>query len=248
MAGPETFVPLDAVTPLVVRDFTTLLSELSTSFAKMDEEAQRYAIYRNLSSALDSPTTTVLVHRDRETGYILATATGNTVLGAEGWVDDVVTLEAAQRRGLGRAAMQGLHRWFEDVGMLCVRLTSRLSREKAGNLYSDMGYVERGKVWRAPLTAENSAPTMPGHERDFSPIVCPIPTGSKPWIYGPRHGDGDAEQLEAGIRAAHSVLAKQQIGSANYFAEQPPRPDMAAALQQTGYRLRDTRLYTLNLR
>jgi len=248
MPNPDVqpFVPLERVTNRVVDDFVPLLSELSSSFAKMPEDKQRTAVCQNLEAAVNNPSATVFVHYDTDTGRIISTATANW--DKEGWVDDVVTLEQARGRGLGGMAMNALHGCFAENNVTVVRLTSSLGRAAAGNLYAKLGYQEGGDVWRAPLN-EQTANFSQAANGLFTTNNCTIPIGNKAWVSGPDHSiDIDPSQLEKGLTHANYMLWQEGdtgITSANYFSETPTSPGIAIALKLAGYAQRPTRLYTL---
>jgi GNAT superfamily N-acetyltransferase len=75
---------------------------------------------------------------------------------------------------------------------------------------------------------------------------CYIPTGNKAWLYGV-HAD-TIEGMVKVIREAHSALAIDRITSSNVMTfGKPGEEELVEALQETGYKPRETRLYTLDL-
>ena len=242
----ERFTALDNIDNHVVEDFTRLLSELSKSFAEKGNDEKRSSVERNLSAALEARDALVLVHRDPIKRQVVASATGNIVLGREAWVDDVVTRSDFRGYGLGFESMQTLHEHFQSKGIGTVRLTSSFDREVAGNLYTKMGYVERGDVSRADLSTQPITGYIEETPLGFEPVNCFIPTGDKAWIYGPEEGTDPADYVD-GILTASDILRSMGIASANHFSVENPSPTLADALDQTGFVQRSTRLYTLSL-
>ena len=249
---PERFKQLDFIDDQVIGDFSALLSELSSSFAQKDEGAKAAAVEQNLTAALEAPNTFVMVYRDSETRRIVSTATGNIVLGSEGWVDDVVTLTSHRGQHLGHDSMQALHNRFNEASIQVIRLTSSFDRETAGNLYARMGYIEGGTVWRNPETYNflNSG-SFEGSDGCFKGVNCLIPTGNKAWLYGPYRRDQlSRESYPLSIRLAAGELMLQGVTSVNYFDAAPLAgvdPLLVESLGMTGFKQRGTRLYTLDL-
>jgi GNAT superfamily N-acetyltransferase len=255
MANLE-FVALDELNAQVVADFIPLLGRLSSTFRKRDEEENRVIIEATLTAALSEPAdrltapdmTAILVARDPETKHIVSTLTGNVIAGTEGWVDDVVTLEAYGGRGFGRRGMDTVHKLFQNGGVKNVLLTSKQDRGAAGDLYAKLGYVEGGVVMRAALTAENATHPAEASREFFIGQNCLIPTGNKAWVYAPQTvGDSTPLDVSNDLMAANANLYNAGVTAANFYSTGEVDPKIKAVLEGLGYAERETRLYELDL-
>jgi len=139
------------VTDEVVEAFARLLPQLSTRAVPLDRQA--------LDRIVDSPAITLLIARD--SGRIVGALTLVTFpipTGFRAWIEDVVVDEAARGKGAGRALTLEALRLAEAAGAKTVDLTSRPSREAAGNLYEKVGFVHRStRVYRYTLAEPPTA-------------------------------------------------------------------------------------------
>jgi len=195
-----------------IDDFVPLLSHLSEKFRSKSISDQHYSIDQNLDQIRKNKEDTAVFISTGDDGRIMATATANRLWtpSLEGWVDDVVTLPEATGRGLGRAAMNSLHEWFDEKDVETIRLTSAASRGPAGNLYESMGYVEGGTVWRADLYKNNTI--------EASESAKTLSNLSLSDIYDLRYGmdaiadNADAEEYDYLFNAAQSETSKLVVG------------------------------------
>jgi len=257
------------LTHQAIEDLGILASQLSSSFRDMEPEQRSHTVADNLDAALANPdATAVFVHRDN--GRIISTATANALDGL-GWVDDVVTLEVARGRGLGRSVMHSMHSWLWEHGSKYSHLTSKPSREVAGTLYEKMGYGVGGEVYRASLDAEDVTSTLatvnihpPGSSGRRVDIatgvassnnlytvsvgVAKILTGNKAWLGVGRY-IREPRVCDQSLRVGNAMLQAKKIDSSNicFVPSASPHRILIKALAENGFKQRDTRLYTLDL-
>ncbi|CAN5453836.1 hypothetical protein BH10PAT3_BH10PAT3_4990 [soil metagenome] len=165
------FEPLTTLTNQHIDDMAVLAGVVSSSFRDVDVNERRLTIAHNLEEALACPEeTAVFVHEDN--GRIISTATAN-IIGTDGWVDDVATLESAQGRGLATGVMRVMHGWMQNQGAERSLLTSKPDRIDAWKIYrGKFGYTVGGTVYRAPITDQNSS-------SDYTEIRDPWPEDLK---------------------------------------------------------------------
>ena len=122
----------------LARAFARLIPQLSAS-APPDRQA--------LAEIVASPSTTILVARDRSKGgeivgtLTLVTFRIPTTLRA--WIEDVVVDSGARGRGVGRALSAEAIRIAGQRGARHIDLTSRRSRAAARRLYEKLGFAPR---------------------------------------------------------------------------------------------------------
>lgn len=98
-----------------------------------------------LEEIVDSPGTVLLVGRE-DGGPILGSLTlvlFRIPTGLRSIIEDVVTDDAARRKGVGTALVTTAIRVAEERGCRTVDLTSRPSREAANRLYRELGFQPR---------------------------------------------------------------------------------------------------------
>ena len=98
-----------------------------------------------LEDIVASPSTVLLVGREDD-GAILGSLTlvlFRIPTGVRAIIEDVVTDDAARRKGVGTALVTTALRVAEERGCRTVDLTSRPSREAANRLYQELGFQKR---------------------------------------------------------------------------------------------------------
>jgi ribosomal protein S18 acetylase RimI-like enzyme len=122
----------------LARAFARLIPQLSTS-APPDRQT--------LAEIVASPSTTVLVARDRSNGgEIVGTLTLVTFripTNLRAWIEDVVVDAAARGRGVAQALSAEAIRIARQRGARNIDLTSRGSRQTAHRLYEKLGFALR---------------------------------------------------------------------------------------------------------
>ena len=122
----------------LARAFARLIPQLSTS-APPDRQT--------LAEIVASPSTTVLVARDRANGgEIVGTLTLVTFripTNVRAWIEDVVVDSGARGRGVALALSAEAIRIARQRGARNIDLTSRRSRESARRLYEKLGFALR---------------------------------------------------------------------------------------------------------
>jgi ribosomal protein S18 acetylase RimI-like enzyme len=133
----EVSIATDATDELA-RAFARLIPQLSTSVPP-DRQA--------LAEIVASPSTTVLVARDRsKRGEIVGTLTLVTFripTSLRAWIEDVVVDSAARGRGVAQALSAEAIRIARQRGARHIDLTSRPSRQAARRLYQKLGFALR---------------------------------------------------------------------------------------------------------
>jgi [ribosomal protein S18]-alanine N-acetyltransferase len=119
-----------------------------------------------LSEARDGRAGAVLVARDAE-GHIVGMASGRLMVD-EAHVIRLAVDEAARRRGIGRALLDGLVTWARERGAVAVLLEVRDGNVAARTLYAGAGFVAEGRrpryypdgedalLWRLTLDARDT--------------------------------------------------------------------------------------------
>ncbi|MCX4548955.1 GNAT family N-acetyltransferase [Streptomyces sp. NBC_01387] len=124
------------VTDELVRAFTRLLPQLSSTARPLDREA--------LAALASVDTQTLLVARvDGEVAGTLTLVVSPLPSGRRAHVEDVVVDTAARGHGVGRALIEHALGVAEAAGARTVDLTSRPSREAANRLYERVGFRRR---------------------------------------------------------------------------------------------------------
>ena len=122
----------------LARAFARLIPQLSTSVPP-DRQT--------LAGIVASPSTTVLVARDRSNGGeivgTLTLATFRIPTNMRAWIEDVVVDSGARGRGVAQALSTEAIRIARLRGARHIDLTSRPSRQAARRLYEKLGFVPR---------------------------------------------------------------------------------------------------------
>jgi GNAT superfamily N-acetyltransferase len=153
-AEPERWLPLQTseVDEPTVSRFGALLLTLTS------RDYDPAVVAANLHEATSSPTTAVFVKRDEINGSVVSTATVNYCETLDrrprlSWIDDVVTLDPYQGRGLSTQVMGRAEAHAAGFGPV-VQLTSAPERGTA-EWYGNHGYTlitpREGGVWRKQL-------------------------------------------------------------------------------------------------
>lgn len=125
-------------TPEVLAAVQRLVPQLSRNAAVPTDE--------EVAEIVGSPATVLLLARSGPGGEILGCLTlvlFRIPTGLRAWIEDVVTDESAQRRGVGTALIQEAVRRADAAGARTVDLTSRATREAANRLYQRNGFELR---------------------------------------------------------------------------------------------------------
>ena len=122
-------------TSTLVEAFARLLPQLSPDARPPGRAA--------LEEIIASPTTTLLVALDGDSGDVVGTLTlvvFRVPTGMRAWIEDVVVDERARGRGIGESLAREAIRLAASSGAEAVDLTSRPSRAAANRLYRRLGF------------------------------------------------------------------------------------------------------------
>jgi len=127
---------LNEVTDEVVEAFGRLLPQLSTTAKRLDAGT--------LSAIVTGQASTVLLARiDDKIVGTLTLVTFPIPTGTRAWIEDVVVDEAARGRQVATTLIDEAIKLARRAGARTVDLTSRPSRETAGQLYERVGFEQR---------------------------------------------------------------------------------------------------------
>jgi GNAT superfamily N-acetyltransferase len=122
----------------VVAAIQRLVPQLSSSAAVPTAD--------DVAAIVSSPATVLLVARLGDGEPIAGTLTlalFRLPTGVRAWIEDVVTDQTAQRRGVGTALIGEALQRATEAGARTVDLTSRAAREDANRLYQHLGFARR---------------------------------------------------------------------------------------------------------
>ncbi len=129
-------VKVNEFTGQLLNSVNELLPELSASAGPVSEE--------DLKAILRNPSVNLLLAQ--ENGVVYGTLTlvvFPIITGNRAWVEDVVVVEGARGRGVGKRLTNAAVKMAEELGAKTVDLTSRPSREVANSLYKSVGFKQR---------------------------------------------------------------------------------------------------------
>jgi GNAT superfamily N-acetyltransferase len=124
-------------------------SALAVLMCQLGYETQRTEMETRLKSILCNPAyRTFVAIMDGDVCGMIGTLTYTSYEHNEpsGRILAMVTLEAARRRGIGRALMEAAEENFAKKGIGRVALDTQLAREDAHKFYESLGYERNG--WR----------------------------------------------------------------------------------------------------
>lgn len=133
---------------VVVREVTAVDDELVEAWVRLTPQLSSSSpppSRPELEEIVASPATLLLVGREDE-GPILGSLTlvlFRIPTGLRSIIEDVVTDDAARRKGVATALVTAAIRVAEERGCRTVDLTSRPSREAANRLYRQLGFQQR---------------------------------------------------------------------------------------------------------
>jgi ribosomal protein S18 acetylase RimI-like enzyme len=67
------------------------------------------------------------------------------------YVDELIVISSARRRGTGTSLMRAVEAWAVDVGAHVVKLDTRASNQEALGLYIALGYRQMGVIFAKDL-------------------------------------------------------------------------------------------------
>jgi ribosomal protein S18 acetylase RimI-like enzyme len=126
------------VTDELLQALHRLIPQVSASAVPLNSD--------QLSEIVRSPTSMLLVARDRGTGSIVGTLTlviFRIPTGVRAWIEDVVVDYSVRGRGVGEALTHSAVDLAKKRGAKTIDLTSRRTREAAHRLYEKVGFVVR---------------------------------------------------------------------------------------------------------
>jgi ribosomal protein S18 acetylase RimI-like enzyme len=114
--------------------------------------------HQELTEIINSPSSTLLLARDRENGDslvgMLSLVTFRVPTGIRAWIEDVIVESSARGRGVGELLTREALRIAGAKGARTVDLTSRQFRVAAHRLYERVGFVQRDtRVYRYSMPA-----------------------------------------------------------------------------------------------
>lgn len=133
---------------VVVREVTAVDDELVEAWVRLTPQLSSSSpppSRPELEEIVASPATVLLVGRE-DGGPILGSLTlvlFRIPTGLRSIIEDVVTDDAARRKGVATALVTAAIRVAEERGCRTVDLTSRPSREAANRLYRELGFQQR---------------------------------------------------------------------------------------------------------
>lgn len=125
----------------------TITEELVTSFKKIIpllNNNQVAPTSEYLQSILDNEGVYLFIAKENNKIYgTITLATYKIPTGLKGWIEDVVVDEEARGKGVGKLLVTHVLDFSRAIGLKCVDLTSRSSREAANVLYKKIGFLKR---------------------------------------------------------------------------------------------------------